>query len=167
MREIVLPELVAELDDALILVVTSSGDGLMGLFERIYRKEEIDYRVKWELIKKDDKNYLIGLLVLWDSEKDPVTIGFSQELWNFLSIIRQKGQLILMVDWRILEEGLTFEGEIMDTILPKAMVINDAETGMDFLLKQVIDEVLSSEPQEKLYELLDILRPAAAPNFLN
>ena len=167
MQEIVLPELVAELDDALVLVISSDSDCLASLFERIYRGEKIDYRFKWNLIKKESVDYVVGLSVNWDPGEEFVTIGFPQELWDFLGVIRERGQLVLMTDWRVFEEGLASDGEIKDIIVTKALVINEADAGMEFLLKQVVDEALVNEPKEDLYDLLDILRPVDAPDLLN
>ena len=168
MQEIVLPELVAELDDTLVLVISSISDCLTGLFERIYRGEKIDYNFKWDLIKKEDLEYVVVLIVNWNAGKEIITIGFPRELWDFLGAIKERGQLVLMTDWRIFEEALAFDGEIQDIIIPKALVINESDTGMDFLLKQVVDEVLVlREPNEELYNLLDILRPVDVPDLLN
>ena len=168
MQEIVLPELIAELDNALVLVISSVDDCLTDLFERVYRGEKIDYRFKWNLIKKEDIEYVVGLIVDWGPGEKFVTIGFPQELWDFLPVIRERGQLVLMTDWKVLEEGLAFDGEILDVIIPKALVINEADMGMEFLSKQVVDEALViREPKEELYDLLDILRPVDAPDLLN
>ena len=168
MQEIVLPELVAELDDALVLIISSVSECLADLFERIYRGEKIDYKFNWNLIKREEIEYVVGLLVKWGPEEGFINIGFPRELWEFLGVIKERRQLVLMTDWRVFEEGLAFDGEIQDIIIPKALVINEADAGMDFLSKQVLDEALVlREPKEELYDLLDILRPVGTPDLLN
>ncbi|WP_066638909.1 hypothetical protein [Desulfolucanica intricata] len=167
MQEVLLPELVAEFDDALILIMSNVDDYLTSLYDRISRGEEINYWFRWDLIKTDNLDYIVVLVVNWGSDEESLSIGFTPELWDFLGVVRDRGQLVLMTDWGIFEETIPVEVDIRDLLKPKALIINDAYSGMEKLSKQVVDEALVNEPKEELYDLLDILRPSAYPTLLN
>lgn len=167
MQEIVLPELIAELDGTLILVISSVDDALAPLFERVYRGEEVNYGFKWDLMKMEDVEYYVGLIVSWGPEEESITIGFPKELWNFLSLVRESGQLMVMTDWEMLGGEPVVDSEIHELMMPKAIIIHEAYKGMETLSQQVIDEALLSEPKEELYDLLDVLKPASTPSLLN
>lgn len=156
-KEIAFPEFIGETEQAVILVVPALEWNLSVLFKRFHEGEEIDYWFSWELTMLNDDQYMVTLEIGWDGE-DMVSIGFTLDMWEYLPVITRRSNVVLMTDWRLIEEGIAAGMDQMGRFRPKALLVRDAGKGMGALSSKVADQAMYCKQNIELVQLLDILR---------
>jgi hypothetical protein len=155
-KEIAIPEFIGETEQAVILVVPALENDLSVLFKRFQEGEEIDYWFSWELTQLHDNKYMVTLEIGWDGE-DVISIGFTLDMWEYLPVITRRSNVVLMTDWRLIEEGITAGMDKMGRFRPKALLVRDAGRGMGELSSKVADQAMYCNSNIELTQLLDIL----------
>lgn len=156
-EEIAVPEFIGETEQAVILVVPALEEDLSALFERFQEGEEIDYWFSWELASINDDRYIVTLEIGWDGE-DVVSIGFTLDMWEYLPVIIRRSNVVLMTDWRLIEEGIAAGMDRMGRFRPRALLVRDAGRGIGKLSMKVADQAMDCKSNNELAQLLDILR---------
>lgn len=156
-KEIAVPEFIGETEQAVVLVVPSLEQDLSSLFERFHEGEEIDYWFSWELTPLNEDQYMVTLEIAWDGE-DVVSIGFPLDMWEYLPVITRRGNVVLMTDWRLIEEGIDAGMDRLGRFRPRALLVRDAGRGIGELSSKVADQAMYSKSNIALVQLLDILR---------
>ncbi len=156
-KEIAIPEFIGETEQAVILVVPALERDLSILFKRFHEGEEINYWFSWELTLLNDDQYMVTLEIGWDGE-DVVSIGFTLDMWEYLPVITRRSHVVLMTDWRLIEEGIAAGMDKMGRFRPRALLVRNAGRGMGELSSKVADQAMYSKSNIKLAQLLEILR---------
>ena len=161
-KEIAFPEFIGETGQAVVLVVPSLDQDLSFLFSRFHEGEEIDYWFSWELTAVKSNEFMVTLEIGWEGE-DVVSIGFTPEMWEYLPVFTKRGHVVLMTDWRLIEEGIEAGMDHIGRFRPKALLVRDAGRGMEELSSKVTEQAMSCEDGDKLAQLLEILQNTFAP----
>lgn len=163
-KEVAFPEFIGETEQAVIMVVPSLDQELSVLYKRFHEGEEIDYWVKWELASVSHNEYMVTLEIGWDGE-DVVSIGFTLDMWEYLPVITKRSNLVLMTDWRLIEEGIAAGMDKMGRFRPKALLVRDVGLGMEGLSSKVAEQVMFRESNAELVQLLGILQSSLKTKF--
>ncbi len=155
-KEMAFPEFIGETELAVVLVVPSLEQDLSVLFKRFHEGEEINYWFNWDLTTVKHNEYMVKLEIGWDGE-DVVSIGFTLDMWEYLPVITKRSNVVLMTDWRLIEEGIDAGMDKMGRFRPKALLVRDVGRGMKELSSKVADQVMSHETNE-LVQLLELLQ---------
>ena len=155
-KEIAYPEFIGETEQAVVMVVPALDRDLSVLFKRFQEGEDIDYWFSWELALQSDEQYMVTLEIGWDGE-DIVSIGFTLEMWEYLPVITRRSHVVLMTDWRLIEEGIEAGMDMLGRFRPKALLVRDAGRGIGELSSKVAEQAMSSKSNIELVQLLDIL----------
>ena len=161
-KEISLPEFIGVTEQAVVLVVPSLDRNLSELFKRFYEGEEIDYWFNWELSTDCNSEYMVTLEIGWDGE-EVIAIGFNLDMWEHLPVINQKGHLLLITDWKLIEEGIAAGMDKLGRFRPRVLLVRDAGRGMDVLTSKVADQAMFCKDSSKLVQLLEILQVNQIP----
>lgn len=161
-KEVALPEFIGDTMQAVVLVVPALDQDLSVLFRRFHEGEEIDYWFSWELTSVKTDEYMVTLDIGWEGE-EVVSIGFTQDMWEYLPIITQRGHVVLMTDWRLIEEGIIAGMDKMGRFRPRALLVRDVGRGMEDLSSKVANQAMDREGKTELIELLEILRSTFVP----
>lgn len=151
------PEFIGETEQAVILVVPALESELSVLFKRFHEGEEINYWFRWEIVSDINGDYIVMLEIGWDIG-DIISIGFTLDMWEYLPVITRKSNLILMTDWRLIEEGIAAGIDDMGRFRPKALLVRDAGRGIEGLSNKAAEEARSSGRGNILSQLISILR---------
>ncbi|AEF94684.1 hypothetical protein Desca_1839 [Desulfotomaculum nigrificans CO-1-SRB] len=157
-KQVVFPEFLGESELAIVVVISSLKRDLSHLFERFHAGEEIDYWFNWNLVVTDTAEYLVVLELEWD-QGEGLTVAFSREMWEFLGLMIQKENLVLLADWQMLEEGAPVMAEVAE-FKPYALLIRDVDAGLDRLYDHVRELAEVNQEIEELTELMLILEGA-------
>lgn len=163
--EIAFPEFIGETEQAVVLVVPSLDDVLSVIYTRFHEGEEIDYWYNWELTPLTEEEYMVILEIRWDGEEG-VSIGFTLEMWEYLPVITKRGNVVLMTDWRLIEEGIAAGMDRMGRFRPRALLVRDAGRGMIDLSKKVAKEAVFKGEKSELVKLLSILHDIVIPGVV-
>jgi len=155
-REIAVPEFIGETEHAVVLVVPALENNLSMLFKRFHAGEEIDYWFSWELTQLYDDEYMVILQIGWDGE-DVVSIGFTLDMWEYLPVITRRSHVLVMTDWRLIEEGIAAGMDRLGRFRPRALLVRDAGQGMEELTNKVAEQAMFYHSNIELVQLLDIL----------
>lgn len=167
LKEVAVPEFIGETEQAVVLVVPSLEEDLSDLFERYHDGEEVDYRFSWELAELDAEKYMVTLDIAWDGQ-DMVSIGFPLAMWEYLPVITRRSNVVLMTDWRLIEEGIDAAVDRLGRFRPRALLVRDAGRGIGELSSKVADQAMFATSNLELTQLLDILQDNfGAPGLLN
>lgn len=156
-KEVAFPEFIGETEQAVVLVVPALDQELSVLFKRFHEGEEINYWFSWELTAGNDEGYMVTLEIGWDQE-DVVSIGFTLDMWEYLPVITKRGNVVLMTDWRLIEEGIAAGMDSMGRFRPRALLVRDAGRGMEDLSSKVAEQAMFHQGSEELVQLLEILQ---------
>lgn len=156
-KEVAFPEFIGETEQAVVLVVPALDQDLSVLFKRFHEGEEINYWFSWELTSGNDEGYMVTLEIGWDQE-DVVSIGFTLDMWEYLPVITKRGNVVLMTDWRLIEEGIAAGMDSMGRFRPRALLVRDAGRGMEDLSSKVAEQAMFHQGSEELVQLLEILQ---------
>lgn len=163
-KEVAFPEFIGETEQAVIMVVPSLEQDLSVLYQRFHEGEEVDYWFNWELTAISDNEYVVTLKIGWEGE-DVVSIGFTLDMWEYLPVIIRRSNLVLMTDWRLIEEGIAAGMDKMGRFRPKALLVRDVGQGMEGLSSKVADQVMCRESSTELIQLLEILQSGRKTNL--
>ncbi len=163
-KEMAFPEFIGETEQAVIMVVPSLEQDLSVLYKRFHEGEEIDYWLNWELTSISDNQYVVALKIGWEGE-DVVSIGFTLDMWEYLPVIVRRDNLVLMTDWRLIEEGIAAGMDKMGRFRPKALLVRDAGQGMAGLSNKVADKAMCRGSSTELIQLLEILQSGRKTNL--
>ncbi|MHB8985965.1 MAG: hypothetical protein ACYC38_08495 [Eubacteriales bacterium] len=155
-KEIAFPEFIGETEQAVVLVVPSLDDVLSVIYARFHEGEEIDYWYNWELSSLTEGEYMVILEIGWEGEK-VVSIGFTLEMWEYLPVITRRVNVVLMTDWKLIEEGIAAGMDQMGRFRPRALLVRDAGRGMTGLSEKVAKEAVFRGEKSELVKLLSIL----------
>ncbi|OPZ75743.1 MAG: hypothetical protein BWY80_00007 [Firmicutes bacterium ADurb.Bin456] len=161
-KEISFPEFIGETEQAVVLVVPSLEQNLTALFNRFYEGDEIDYWFNWELITASNGEYMVTLEIGWDGE-EVIVIGFNPVMWEYLPVITRRKHLLLITDWKLIEEGITAGMDVLGRFRPKVLLVRDAGRGMAGLSGKVADEAMFCKESHELVQLLKILQDSQKP----
>ena len=158
LKQVVFPEFMGESEIAVVVMIPSLKEDMSELFARFHSGEEIDYWFSWDLVVTNTAEYLVVLEIHWDQD-EVLTVAFSTEMWVFINLIAHKKNLVLLADWKELEEGATLqlddtEGEYK----PFALLIRDVHNGLEKLYDHVKELVEVNQQEEELAKLLFILQ---------
>lgn len=156
-NEIAFPEFIGETEQAVVLVVPALDQDLAVLFKRFHEGEEIDYWFSWELTSLKRDEYMVTLEIGWDGE-DVISIGFTLDMWEYLPVITKRSHVVLMTDWRLIEEGIAAGMDKMGRFRPRALLVRDAGRGMEGLSSKVAEQAMFREGSAELVQLLEILQ---------
>lgn len=156
-KDIALPEFIGDTLQAVVLVVPTLDQDLSVLFKRFHEGEEIDYWFSWELTSGESDQYMVTLDIGWEGE-DVVSIGFTPEMWEYLPVITQRSHVVLMTDWKLIEEGISAGIDKMGRFRPRALLVRDVGRGMEDLSSKVADQAMFRQGKAELVQLLEILR---------
>ncbi|MCF8011176.1 MAG: hypothetical protein K9L17_09715 [Clostridiales bacterium] len=154
MDKVYIPDFVGRSEMAVIMMLTSLAEKLNNVMERFHNDEQVQYRFIWNLEQDDDSNYMVLLYLEFDSG-EIVNIGLYPYHWDCLPSILSTGYLVIMTDERLLgdQDGTagSEDGE------PRAVVIHNAFTGLDRLVKEAREKVENDESEDlklilKLFE---------------
>lgn len=164
-KEIAFPEFIGETEQAVILVVPALDRDLSVLFKRFHEGEEIGYWLSWELTYGKDDEYMVTLEIGWDGS-DIISIGFTLDMWEYLPMITKRSHLVLMTDWRLIEEGIGAGVDKMGRFRPKALLVRDAGQGITGLSSKVAEQAMFCAESTELAWLLDILQNSFQPGVV-
>lgn len=156
-KEIALPEFIGETLQAVVLVVPTLDRDLSILFKRFHEGEEIDYWFNWELTPVRSDEYVVTLEIGWEGI-EVISIGFTPDMWEYLPVITKRGHLVLMTDWKLIEEGIDAGIDNMGRFRPRALLVRDVGSGMVSLSNKVADQVMFRDTSADLVHLLEILQ---------
>lgn len=163
-KDVAFPEFIGETEQAVIMVVPSLDQDLSVLYKRFHEGEEIDYWFNWELTSISHNEYMVTLKIGWEGE-DVVSIGFTLDMWEYLPVITKRSNLVLMTDWRLIEEGIAAGMDKMGRFRPKALLVRDVGQGMEGLSSKVAEVVMFRENNAELVQLLGILQSGLKSNL--
>ncbi|MDO7788331.1 hypothetical protein [Desulforamulus aquiferis] len=150
-KQVVFPAFLGESEMAVVVVIPSIKEDMADIFDRFHSGEEVDYWFSWDLVLTDTGEYLVVLEVDW-AQGDGLIVAFTTEMWEFLVLMVQKENLVIMADWNVLEEGApTLVSE--EEFKPYALLIRDVHTGLDKLYDQVKELVSVNDGIEELSNL--------------
>ena len=158
-KQVVFPEFLGESEIAVVVVIPTLKEDMSELFERFHAGEEIDYWFTWDLVVTNTAEYLVVLEIHWEAE-DGLIVAFSSEMWEFIHLIAQRENLVLLGDWNQLEEGAPLIMDQGGEYKPHALLIRDVHLGLEKLYKHVKDLVEVNQPIEELSRLQLILQGA-------
>ncbi len=161
-KEISLPEFIGETEQAVVLVVPSLDRNLSALCKRLYEGEDLDYWFKWELSTACNSECMVTLEIGWDGE-EVIAIGFTLDMWEYLPVITQKDHLLLITDWKLIEEGIAAGMDMLGRFRPRVLLVRDAGRGMNVLTSKVADRAMFCKDSAKLVQLLEILQVSQIP----
>ncbi|MCL6634744.1 MAG: hypothetical protein K6T29_03115 [Peptococcaceae bacterium] len=156
-KAIAFPEFIGETEQAVVLVVPALDQDLSVLFKRFHEGEEIEYWFNWELIPGYLDGYMVTLEIGWGKE-DAVSIGFTLDMWEYLPVITRRGNVVLMTDWRLIEEGIAAGMDNMGRFRPRALLVRDAGRGIRDLSSKVAEQAMQHQGSAELVQLLNILQ---------
>ena len=156
-KEIAFPEFIGETEQAVVLVVPALDKELSVLFKRFHEGEEINYWFSWELTSNNNEDYMVTLDIGWDQE-DVVSIGFTLDMWEYLPVITQRSNVVLMTDWGLIKEGIAAGMDNMGRFRPRALLVRDAGRGMEDLSSKVAEQAMFHQGSGELVQLLEILQ---------
>lgn len=156
LKQVVFPEFMGESEIAVVVIIPSLKEDMVDLFERFHSGEEIDYWFNWDLVVTNTAEYLVVLEINWD-QGEGLTVAFSTEMWEFINLIAQKGNLVLLADWKELEEGAFIAFDDTEEYKPFALLIRDVQSGLEKLYDQVKDLASVNQNVEELSRLMFIL----------
>ncbi|CCO09132.1 hypothetical protein [Desulforamulus hydrothermalis] len=160
-KQVVFPEFLGESEIAVVIIIPSLQQELGDLFERFYAGDEIDYRFTWDLVVTNTAEYLVVLEIDWD-EGEGLLVAFSPEMWEFINLIAQKQNLVLVGDWGALEEGAALALAEGGEYRPYALLIRDAHSGLDKLYDHVKELAAANQEVPELARLQLILEGAGS-----
>ncbi|WP_238473287.1 hypothetical protein [Desulforamulus profundi] len=110
MKQVVFPEFLGESEIAVVIIIPSLKEDMGDLFERFHSGEEIDYWFSWDLVVTNTAEYLVVLEINWD-QGEGLIVAFTSEMWEFINLIDQKENIVILGDWSELEEGASLAYE--------------------------------------------------------
>ena len=158
-KQVVFPEFLGESEIAVVVVIPSLKEDISELFERFHAGEEIDYWFSWDLVVTNTAEYLVVLEINWEIEEG-IILAFSSEMWEFIHLIAQRENLVLLGDWNQLEEGVPLLIEQEGEYKPFALLIRDVHLGLEKLYYHVKELVDVNQEIEELARLQLILEGA-------
>lgn len=164
-EKIALPEFIGETEQAVVLVVPSLDQVLSVLYTRFHEGEEIDYWFCWELTSLPEEDYMVTLEIGWEGEK-AVSIGFTLDMWEYLPVITKRSNVVLMTDWKLIEEGIVAGMDRVGRFRPRALLVRDAGRGMTDLIEKVARESAHRGEKSELVRLQSILHQGLTPGEL-
>jgi hypothetical protein len=164
LKEMAFPEFIGETEQAVIMVIPSLAQDLSVLYRRFHEGEEIDYWFNWELTSVRHNEYMVTLKIGWD-EDDLVSIGFTLDMWEYLPLITKKSNVVLMTDWRLLEEGILAGMDNMGRFRPQALLVRNVGHGMEGLSDRVAEQVMFRENNAEMLQLFEILQSGCRTNI--
>ncbi|WP_238442523.1 hypothetical protein [Desulforamulus reducens] len=156
MKQVVFPEFLGESEIAVVVIIPSLKEDMTDLFERFHAGEEVDYWFSWDLVVTNTAEYLVVLEINWD-QGEGLIVAFSSEMWEFINLIGEKGNMVILGETGELEEGATLlydEGEYK----PFALLIRDVDNGLAKLYDHVKELAAVNENIEELAKLQLILQ---------
>lgn len=156
-KQVVFPEFLGESELAVVVVIPSIKEDLGHLFERFHSGEEIDYWFSWDLVVTNTAEYMVVLEINWD-RGEGLIVAFSSDMWEFMNLVAQRENIVILGDWSELEEGasLAFE-EVEGEYRPHALLIRDAHMGLEKLYDHVKELAAVNQEVEELTKLQLIL----------
>lgn len=162
-KQVVFPEFLGESEMAVVVVIPSLKHDMKELFERFHSGEEIDYWFSWDLVLTDNGDYLAVLEIDWELGEGLV-VAFTGEMWEFLVLMAEKGSVVLLADWNIMEEGAAQAINQAD-FKPYALLIREVDTGLEKLYEQVKELVEVNEGLAELEKLKLLLEGNREPRI--
>ena len=163
-KETAFPEFIGETEQAVIMVVPSLDQDLAVLYRRFHEGEEIDYWFDWELTSVSNDEYMVTLRIGWEGT-EAVSIGFTIEMWEYLPLITKRSNLVLMTDWRMIEEGVGAGVDTIGRFRPNALLVRDVGQGIEALSSKVAEKAMFRESNTELSQLFEILRSGLKTNL--
>jgi len=155
-KQVVFPEFLGESEIAVVIIIPSLKEDMGDLYERFHSGEEIDYWFSWDLVVTNTAEYLVVLEIDWD-RGEGLIVAFTPEMWEFINLIAQKQNLVILGDWGALEEGASLAFEEEGEYRPYALLIRDVHTGLEKLYDHVKELVSVNREVEELAKLQLIL----------
>lgn len=156
LKQVVFPEFMGESEIAVVVIIPSLKEDMVDLFERFHSGEDIDYWFSWDLVVTNTAEYLVVLEINWD-QGEGLTVAFSTEMWEFINLIAQKGNIVLLADWNELEEGASLALDDTEEYKPFALLIRDVQGGLEKLYDHVKDLAAVNQNVEELAKLMFVL----------
>lgn len=155
-KQVVFPHFLGESEIAVVVIIPSLKEELRNLFERFHSGEEVDYWFSWDLVVTDTAEYLVVLELNWDQGEELI-VAFSQEMWEFILLMAQKENLVIMADWNAMEEGTPVVFNEEGEYKPYAILIRDIHLGLEKLYNHVKELASFNQDVEELVKLQLIL----------
>ncbi|GAB6180136.1 hypothetical protein JCM14036_14550 [Desulfotomaculum defluvii] len=158
LKQVVFPEFIGESEIAVVVIIPSLKEDMAQLFERFHSGEEIDYWFSWDLVMTNTAEYLVVLEINWD-QGEGLILAFAMEMWEFIYLIAEKGNVVILGDISELEEGasLIFTEEYK----PFALLVRNVASGLEKLYYHVKELVEVNQDIEELAKLQLILEGTA------
>jgi len=159
---VVFPEFIGESEIAVVVIVPSLKEDMAELFERFHGGEEIDYWFSWDLMVTNTAEYLVVLEINWD-QGEGLILAFTTEMWEFINLIAEKGNLVILGDVDELAEGASII--FSEEYKPFALLVRNVSDGLVKLYNHVKELVEVNQDIEELAKLKLILEGTKAQNI--
>lgn len=162
LKQVVFPEFIGESEIAVVVIIPSLKEDMAELFERFHAGEEIDYWFSWDLMVTNTAEYLVVLEINWD-QGEGLVLAFTTEMWEFINLIAEKGNLVILGDVSELAEGASIV--FSEEYKPFALLVRNVSGGLEKLYHHVKELVAVNQDIEELAKLQLILEGSTVPNI--